>query len=186
MPAIDFPDTLPPAITPPRTVIEVLVDQDLDEFGDTGLVAHTWHWVLHGGGPGPISHMDWSQFDGDRPPSAATLAAESTADEPPLHPPTPWPELNKARFICWLCTSVPGDEVPLPFRPRETAPAPAVTEDGSVTVTMREVSGPTDSPAVVTAVERRLGFPWREAVAAPGTPMVTSGQVGLLAAAPCR
>ena len=35
-------------------------------------------------------------------------------------------------------------------------------------------------------VERRLGFPWREAVAAPGTPMVTWGQVGLLAAAPCR
>jgi hypothetical protein len=21
------------------------------------------------GGPGPISHMDWSQFDGDGPPS---------------------------------------------------------------------------------------------------------------------
>lgn len=36
------------------------------------------------------------------------------------------------------------------------------------------------------AVERRSGFPWREAVAAPGTPMVTPGQVGSLAAAPCR
>jgi len=35
-------------------------------------------------------------------------------------------------------------------------------------------------------VERRSGFPWREAVAAPGTPMVTPGQVGSLAAAPCR
>jgi hypothetical protein len=68
-------------------VIEFLVDQDLDEFGDTSLAARTWHWVLHGGGPGPISHMDWSQFDGNRPPSAATLAAESTADESPLHPP---------------------------------------------------------------------------------------------------
>src|SRR5579862_6562197 len=89
MPAIDIPDPLPPAITPPRTVIEFLVDQDLEEFGDSGLVARTWHWALHGGGPGPISHMDWSQFDGDGPPSAATLAAESTTDEPPLHTPTP-------------------------------------------------------------------------------------------------
>jgi hypothetical protein len=35
-------------------------------------------------------------------------------------------------------------------------------------------------------VERRSGFSWREAVAAPGTPMVTSGQAGSLAAAPCR
>jgi integrase len=65
MPAIAIPDPLPPAITPPRTVIEFLVDQDLEEFGDTGLVARIWHWVLHGGGPGPISHMDWSQFDGE-------------------------------------------------------------------------------------------------------------------------
>ena len=120
MRAIDIPDPLPSAITPPRTVIEFLVDQDLEEFGDTGLVARTWHWVLHGGGPGPISHMDWSQFDGDGPPSTATLAAESTADEPPLHPATPWPELNKARYICWLCTALPGDEVPLRFRPWET------------------------------------------------------------------
>jgi hypothetical protein len=41
MPATDIPDPLPSAITPPRTVIEFLVDQDLEEFGDTGLVAHT-------------------------------------------------------------------------------------------------------------------------------------------------
>ena len=84
-----IPDPLPPAITPPRTVIEFLIDQDLEEYGETGLVARTWHWVLHGGGPGPISHMDWSQFDGDGPPSAATLAAESTTDEPPLLPAHP-------------------------------------------------------------------------------------------------
>jgi len=147
MPTIDIPDPLPPAITPPRTVIEFLVDQDLEEFGDTGLVARTWHWVLNGGGPGPISHMDWSQFDGDGPPSAATLAAESTADEPQLRSPTPWPELNKARFICWLCTSDEGDEVPLRFRPWETASVPPVTQEGSVTATMPEVSGrPTARP----------------------------------------
>ncbi len=45
MPAIDIPDPLPPAITPPRTVIEF---QDLDEYGDACLVARTCHWVLHG------------------------------------------------------------------------------------------------------------------------------------------
>ena len=31
---VDIPDPLPPAITLPRTVIEFLVDQDLEEFGD--------------------------------------------------------------------------------------------------------------------------------------------------------
>ena len=79
MPAIDIPDPLPPAITPPRTVIEFLIDKDLDEYGGACLVARTCHWVLHGFGPEPISRMDWSQFDADGPPSAATLAAESTA-----------------------------------------------------------------------------------------------------------
>jgi hypothetical protein len=139
MPAIDIPDPLPPALTPPRTVIEFLIDQDLDEYGETGLVARTWHWILHGGCPGPISHMDWSQFDGDGPPSAATLAAESTADEPPLHTPNPWPELNQARFICWLCTATPREEIPRRFRHWDGAAAPAMTEDGSVTVTLREI-----------------------------------------------
>ncbi len=48
MPAIDIPDLLPSAITPPRTVIEFLVARDLDEYGDACLVARTCHWVLHG------------------------------------------------------------------------------------------------------------------------------------------
>jgi hypothetical protein len=95
--------------------------------------------ILHGDSPGPISHMDWSQPDGDRPPSAAILAAESSASEPPLHPPAPWSELNQAKFICWLCTSVPGDRVPKRFRPWETARESALTQDGSVAITMREV-----------------------------------------------
>ena len=79
MPAIDISDPLPPAITPRRTVIEFLIDQDLDGYGDACLVARTCHWVLHGFGPKPISRMAWSQFDSDGSPSAATLAAESTA-----------------------------------------------------------------------------------------------------------
>ena len=139
MPAIEVPDPLPPAITLPREVIEFAISQHLEEFGKGGLVARTWRWMLHGGGRGPISHMDWSQFDGEGPPSAATLAAESTADEPPLSACTPWAELNKARFICWWCTADLEDEVPLQFHPWDASPIPTVTEDGSVTVTIREV-----------------------------------------------
>ncbi len=147
MPAMDIPDPLPPAITQPHTVIEF---QDLEEFGDTALVARTWHWVLHGGGPGPISHLDWSQFDGNRPPSAATLAVESTADEPPLHPPTPWPELNKAQIHLLAIHRQPGDEVPMRFRSWDSASAPAVTEDGSVTSPCAR-SGTANGLAAVTA-----------------------------------
>jgi hypothetical protein len=139
MPAIDIPDPLPPAITPDREVIEFLIERHLHEFGDNSLVARTWHWVLHGGGHGPISHMDYTQFDGDRPPSRATLAAESLASQPPLHPPAPWDELNRARFICWLCTSQPEDELPLRFHSWDAAAAPTATEDGSITITIGEV-----------------------------------------------
>ena len=46
-------------------------------------------------------------------------------NEPPLYPHTPWPELEEARFTCWLRTSVPGDEVPLRFRRRDAPPARA-------------------------------------------------------------
>jgi hypothetical protein len=139
--SIDIPDPLPPAITPDREVIEFFIEQDLEEFGQDSLVARTWQWVLHGGGPGPISHMDWSRFDGDGPPSAATLAAESTASPPPLHPPTSWDELNRARFSCWVCTAQPEDELPPRFHPWDVEPAPTATEEGSVTVTMRETPG---------------------------------------------
>jgi hypothetical protein len=139
MPAIDIPDPLPPAITPDREVIEFLIERHLEEFGDNSLVARTWQWVLHGGGRGPSTHMNWSRFDGDEPPSAATLAAESTASEPPPYPLTPWDELNRARFICWLCTSQPEDELPLRFHLWDAAPAPTASEEGAVTITMREI-----------------------------------------------
>ena len=139
MTTIEIPDPIPPAITPDREVIEFLIDQDLEEFGENSLVARTWHWILYGARRAPISHTDWSRFDGDGPPSAATLAAESTASEPPLHPLTPWEQLNRARFICWLCTAQPGDEPALRFHPWDAAPAPTIPEEGPVTVTMREI-----------------------------------------------
>jgi len=83
--------------------------------------------------------MDYTQFDGEQPPSCATLAAESLASVPPLHSPIPWDALNRARFICWLCTHQPEDELPLRFHPWNTAPASASSEEGSVTITMREI-----------------------------------------------
>ena len=131
MPAIDIPDPLPPAITSDREVIKFFIDDDLAEFGHDSLVARTWHWVLQGGGPGPISHTDWRRFDGDGPPSTATHAAEITARD----------ELNRARYICWVCTAEPGDELPLRFHPWDAAPAPTATEEGSVTITIRENPG---------------------------------------------
>jgi hypothetical protein len=121
MPAIEIPDPLPPSITLPREVIEFAISEHLSEFGDDSLVARTWRWIRHGGGPGPISHMDWSQFDGNGPPPMATLAAESTADQPPLLPCVSGTELSKARFICWWCTANPEDEVPARFRAWTTA-----------------------------------------------------------------
>lgn len=141
MPSIDIPDSLPPAIVPDRVVIEFFLEKDLAEFGEESLVARTWNWILHGGGRAPISHTDWSRFDGDGPPSAATLAAESTASEPPLYRPARWEDLNRARFICWLCTAEPEDELPLRFRSCDTPSPATVTEEGPVTVTIREIPG---------------------------------------------
>jgi hypothetical protein len=142
MPAIEIPDPLPPAIILPRQVIDFAISEHLAEFGESSLVARTWRWILHGGGPGPISHMDWSEFDGAGPPSRPTLAAESTADQPPLLPRTPWAELNKARFICWWCTADPEDEIPARFRGWNPAPDPAVMAEGSATATMGEIHDP--------------------------------------------
>jgi hypothetical protein len=39
MPVIDIPDPLPPAITPDREVIELLIERHLAEFGGNSLVA---------------------------------------------------------------------------------------------------------------------------------------------------
>ena len=72
---------------------------------------------------------------------------------------------------------------------------PARTWTGTPTTSSPPTWPPARDPARVSRnqapgdalhVERRSGFPRREAVAAPGTPMVTPGQVGSLAAAPCR
>ena len=138
--AIPVPDPLPPAITPPRTVIEFLIDQDLDECGGTGLVARTWRWILYGGGPGPISRMDWSRFDADGPPRP-----------PPWQPKAPPTSRRSTLPPRGLSSTRPGSSAgyapPSPGRrptvvsPLDTGSAPGVTEYGSVTVTMRQVHG---------------------------------------------
>ena len=64
MPPIHIPTRCHPALHGHR----VPHRPNLDEYGDAGLVARSWQWVLRGGGLGPISNMDWSQFDGDGPP----------------------------------------------------------------------------------------------------------------------
>jgi hypothetical protein len=133
MPSIGIPDPLPPAITLPREVVEFAISQHLAEFGEHSLVLRTWHWILHGGRTGPISHMDWTRFDVNGPPSRATLTAESTADQSPLLPRASWTELSKARFICWWCTAHPEDEVPARFRPWSTAPARPINAPVSCT-----------------------------------------------------
>jgi hypothetical protein len=135
MPVIDIPDPLLPAITPDREVIEFLIGRHLDEFGANSLVARTWHWVLHGGGRAPISHTDWSQFDGDGPPSAATLAAESTASEPPSTRPLPGTSSTGPGSSAGCappgpktncrCASTPGTPRPRPPPPKKArSPSP--------------------------------------------------------------
>ena len=49
MPAIDIPHPLPSAIIPPRSVIEFLIDRDVEEYGD--IAAHT-HAPAHARGAG--------------------------------------------------------------------------------------------------------------------------------------
>ena len=125
MPAIDIPDPLPPAITPaphshriphrprPRRVWRRLPGRPHLPLGRARI---------------------WTRAD---PPHGLVAIRRRRAaigchprrgkyrNEPPLYPHTPWPEANEARFACWLCTSVPGDEVPLQFRPWDAAPARA-------------------------------------------------------------
>jgi hypothetical protein len=38
-----------------------------------------------------------------------------------------------------MCTSQPGDQLPLRFHPWDAAPAGTATEEGSVSITIREM-----------------------------------------------
>jgi hypothetical protein len=63
---------------PNRKVVEFLVEQHLEEFGEDNLIARTWQWVMRGRSRCPISHMNYNQFDGDGSPSRSTLATEAS------------------------------------------------------------------------------------------------------------
>ena len=114
--------------------------------------------------------------------------------EPPLYPPTSWAELNKARFIGWLCTSPPGDEVSLRFRPLGRGPRTCCHRRRiGHFVTMREVFDlrqliaqqrwqhrPSDTAG--HAAHRRAGIParWLIGHPQPGGPMSGSGLYQML------
>jgi hypothetical protein len=109
----------------------------------------------------PIRPMHCRGRDADQDKGCTYLGIVRGA-EPPLYPPTSWDELNRARFICWLCTPSPvslasGSWQKTPQsgpmimagdtrRPSAAAVPPLgrrapthVPEEGSVTVTMREI-----------------------------------------------
>jgi hypothetical protein len=139
MPPIEIPRPLLPAITPDREVIEFLIDQDLEKFGENSLVARTWHWILHGAGLAPISHTRLVTVRRRRTTISRHPRRRKHRQRAAPAPARPWEELNQARFIRWLCTAQPGDELPLRFNPGTPHGAPTVTEEGPATVTMREI-----------------------------------------------
>ena len=106
------PQTLPPAITVSRDLVEFSLSEDLETYGIDGPVALAWQWVLTGEGPTPVSLRKWHQG----PPDHDTLLDESR-----------WPygngwggravrpEIEKARFLLWWLTASPDEEVPTRF-----------------------------------------------------------------------
>jgi hypothetical protein len=128
--------TLPPAITVSRELVEFSLAEDLATYGADGPAALAWQWALTGEGPTPVSLRDWHQG----PPDHDTLLDESR-----------WPygdrwdgcaaraEVDKARFLLWWLTASPDEQVPARFQHYQQAPAPAAVEHGAVTATLTEV-----------------------------------------------
>ena len=129
-----IPQTLPPAITVGRDLVEFCLSEDLQTYGTEGPVALAWRWALTGEGPTPVSLRQWRQG----PPDHDTLLDESR-----------WPygngwgdraarpEIEKARFLVWWLTASPDEEVPARFQ--HYASPPAAAEHGAITATLTEV-----------------------------------------------
>lgn len=131
-----IPQTLPPAITISRQTALACLPDDLHDYGASGPVGLTWQWALTGKSPTPIALQKWDQG----PPSHQTLLDESRwpyTDRWQSH--ATWEELQHARFLLWWLTAANGEQVPARLRPYHIATGPAVTEQGSVTVTLTEV-----------------------------------------------
>lgn len=133
-----IPQTLPPAITVSRELVEFCLSEDLAEYGTIGPAALAWQWALTGQGPTPVALREWEQG----PPDRAMMLDEGR-----------WPygdgwggraaraEIEKARFLLWWLTASPDDEVPDRFQRYHSAPEPTAVEHGSVTVALTKVHG---------------------------------------------
>jgi hypothetical protein len=135
MDTTQIPETLPPAITISRDTAVACMTDDLGDYGPSGPVALAWQWALTGNGPTPIALETWTQG----PPSHNMLLDESRWPHTGRwqgH--ARWEELQHARFLLWWLTAADGEQVPARFRRSDIAPGPAVTEHGSVTVTMTQ------------------------------------------------
>jgi hypothetical protein len=136
MDVTQIPQTLPPAITVSRELVEFSLAEDLTTYGADGPAALAWQWALNGQGPTPVSLRDWHRG----PPDHETLLDESR-----------WPygdkwggraaraEIDKARFLLWWLTTSPDEQMPARFQHYQQAPAPAAVEHGAVTATLTEV-----------------------------------------------
>jgi hypothetical protein len=138
MDVTQIPQTLPPAITVSRELVEFSLAEDLAVYSANGPAALAWRWALTGEGPTPVSLRDWHQG----PPDHDTLLDESR-----------WPygdgwrgraaraEIYKARFLLWWLTASPHEQIPARFQHYQQAPTPAAVEHGAVTATLTDVYG---------------------------------------------
>jgi len=122
---------------PPRTFIEFLVDQT-SRIRRHGLVARTWHGYCTEAADPAISHMDWSQFDGDGPLGRHPRRGKHRR-QPPLHRP-PMARTQQGQIHLLACTSVRETKYRYGSA-RLKRPTHCCHRGRIVTVTMREVSG---------------------------------------------
>jgi hypothetical protein len=131
-----IPQTLPPAITVGRDLVEFSLSEDLETYGTDGPVALAWRWALTGEGPTPVSLREWHQGVPDH---------DTLLDESRWPYGNGWrgraarPEIDKARFLLWWLTASPDEDVPTRFQ--HYASPSAVAEHGATTATLTEVYG---------------------------------------------
>jgi hypothetical protein len=119
MDASHIPAPLPPTVTRPRPLAEVIMAQSLREQGTSSQTAQAWEWVLTGQAPSPISQA----AGGGSPPGIDEIVAEARygrdTDPPQWASWPPWryafdhdPDRQQARRVLrWLAGA--ADAIPL-------------------------------------------------------------------------